>query len=419
MQGSIMDLQNLANYARDSNEFNPGLFPVFSLAVRRHKIVGASPSKAFKDAPEVAVGAKVGLRGISHVFDGWGVPDNLVDGVKEVWPAMWDWIQFFYTYQEKGPQSILTPSDPRAVVGDYFFIFEGLYLISRTRDLRNWMMKTTPDLLPFLAKLWVDEVEGVETKPGFANLFSVSKILQPFVTEPQPGWIQTVIKAAGGTVGDVASIALKHVNASLNASELNERLFVADMFILAGLSHENPSVTNAFLSRNSIFVITTCLTRLTTTPKPKNMSKMDSDDMRECLNVCYHYLEDYIRSTDGVTWVKQAIDSGLLQAMVKSEEWLANEAPPNNHRIEIVKVILPGYLVYSSILTAVGKALRKIQLNKMARRSPFFVAWFRFTTLAAERLAIKKKMDDTKITWHSTCDNMKVRFVTQWTGICS
>jgi hypothetical protein len=77
---------------------------------------------------------------------------------------------------------------------------------------------------------------------------------------------------------------------------------------------------------------------------------------------CGHYLGYALEQTNGSTWVVQTLDAQFLSAILQSDPWIPHMNPGLvKHFLLPLTTILPKYLMYTSVLRAVSRAMRKVR----------------------------------------------------------
>lgn len=127
------------------------------------------------------------------------------------------------------------------------------------------------------------------------------------------------------------------------------------------------------------------------------------------------YLGNCLESSDGFTWVTQAIRAGLLNAFVECSPYLDMVGDPDDRDliVLVIRDILPRYLVYRSVLQAVDKALAVVDVPAKRQKvlnSPVAKVWESFFNLAKERTKVCVYATAAK-DYGKVCDNLKVSSV--------
>lgn len=121
---------------------------------------------------------------------------------------------------------------------------------------------------------------------------------------------------------------------------------------------------------------------------------------------CFHLLKSWIELSEGTAWVLEALSQGFLGTLLNlgdiplhedSRSSLTSNRPtPAAPHFTFITQILPGYLVYPSILAFVEKSLAYLDAlagTLKLQNSGIWLPWTRFRALAVERLEVKKISD--------------------------
>ena len=108
------------------------------------------------------------------------------------------------------------------------------------------------------------------------------------------------------------------------------------------------------------------------------------------VTLSYYTLYEALESASGPVWIAQALDAGLLFAMLRSGFRLTRPDAPQR-----LFDVLHQYTVYRSVLRSLSKALTKIdQCTIDAHISGLaWGPWQAFRAIAAERLKAKDEFD--------------------------
>jgi hypothetical protein len=121
-------------------------------------------------------------------------------------------------------------------------------------------------------------------------------------------------------------------------------------------------------------------------------------------------------STDGVTWIIQALEAKLMFALVQCGAWLPHlDDNPAVFIYPFLNKVLPNYTAYRSVLCIIEKYLTKIrQLGLDSGRSqdvPLWNAWNTFVELAESHIEIMRLAPGGLLQPLERCHNAKVSLV--------
>ena len=127
-----------------------------------------------------------------------------------------------------------------------------------------------------------------------------------------------------------------------------------------------------------------------------------ADALASCFTVVFNTME----STNGHTWVKEAVSEGLLQAWVDAaghkQYFSSGDA---EMVVELMEISIPKYMVYKSVINPVNAALKKIKHEgrlDTCNDPQMKKAWTTFRKMAAERSTFDRHI---KAIQFSACNN--------------
>ena len=185
-------------------------------------------------------------------------------------------------------------------------------------------------------------------------------------------------------------------------------IFESSMFYRARWS--NPCVLHCF-------VVNPCRCFISTLNLINNDTISDESPTRDqCILVCYSNIIEALRSANGATWISQALDTGLLPALLKSG--VRVKRLPQSARdliCESIFTALHQYLPYRSVLRPAAKAFEMVErLHVSAENAgPLWDPWTVYHRAATTKLAMKEAFDQKYPTTVSAamfrCMNIKVK----------
>ena len=260
-------------------------------------------------------------------------------------------------------------------------------------------MVSTPGFNALVLEMWSAEVENPNhyqpwdddncgTISGFMDqvfiFFSVQKEkrnLQEFLL-PAP---------IHGDAKNLVSTALKHLHHAFHRAVPNLHCLIWNTHIISALSGTYDPIRYAFLAQHSVSAVTKILVAMTAeTPSPTTAPLK-----AQAITYAFWNVLMMIQSTDGVTWVIQALEAKLLFALVRCEPWLQYmDGDPAQFLYPFLHKLLPNYMVYRSVLCVIEKSLAKIQQlgldggKSRGYETPLWKAWEAFVQLAESRLEV-------------------------------
>ena len=139
-----------------------------------------------------------------------------------------------------------------------------------------------------------------------------SCLLACLLREAETEQLDRVLKMAGGKSTEIAKLAIARLQRTLKGPnyEPGQISITIDLINAFSRKRDHP-LRHALLSANVIWVMTGALVKLSvlvnTAPDPAFLDSMASG---------FGYLRNCLESTDGFTWVNQAVGAGFLQAFL-------------------------------------------------------------------------------------------------------
>ena len=221
--------------------------------------------------------------------------------------------------------------------------------------------------------------------------------------------LEQFIAPMNGDMKSLASTALKHLHHAFYRKRPNLDCVIWNIHIMTVLSDDCDSVRNAFLAQNSIAAVTKVLVAMTAqTPSPATASLK-----AKAIRFLFWNLMLMIQSTDGVTWIIQALEAKLIFALLQFEPWLPYmEDDPAKFFYPFLDQILPNHTVYRSVLCRIEKCLAKVQQmgldSRKSQDTPLWNAWNSFVELAKAHIEILRLAPGGLLRAHERCHNAQV-----------
>ncbi|KAJ6563150.1 hypothetical protein DFH09DRAFT_1159403 [Mycena vulgaris] len=317
------------------------------------------------------------------------------DVYPELWVRAWFWIEWLHTYREH----LHRLPDPKYLYG----MFAELVIQCRAAGLEE-LVGATPGVRQVVVAAWNLCLDGPD--PGANGLRSVSTFLKSDLMKLGSSSLQEYVEGAGG-FDSLADIIIKHLGRALVGDQMPEtcvtHCIAALVFISRGGQLSTASLFDAALRRHGLLrAIVACTCSL-------NSVAAGHSNRIFLLSICLNLLGTNLTQLPGRAWLSDAIQAGFLRALVL----VASTHPTSTEIDEQVQLILtrvlPGYMVYHSILVHVRASLLEVEpLLKsdsfMASKS--FGLWQRFYGVVRERLDFLDIFDATPSVLYKACDNM-------------
>ncbi|KII87049.1 hypothetical protein PLICRDRAFT_243254 [Plicaturopsis crispa FD-325 SS-3] len=375
----------LDNISKHVEKASPGevtpttIDPIFPYLDPTKIPTSAQPSAA--DRLQVKL-ANAALRSVAGCGTHWNGSPALVARVlaPDGWPHIWQWLQFEHDKCIVGGAYGDEGSEMAVVAITHTLVALSLSKVTRSAVLR------TPGVVALLARQWLQE-----RPPKLANQTrSFAVALENLLERLYPTPTQEVLDAAGGDAALVATTVLARLRTSLATAD------VEDIVVHLSLIHEFSCISCrplhlALINHGAIPETIKVLSW-------SNARAMDGTPP-DTISLCFNNILLGFYSANGSAWAVQALDSGLLTALLRSARWMSSQNTGDAHvefLINFFSEVLPKYLVFRSVLRAVRKSIsqvKKLGLTTAASTGPLWDAWKAFQKLAEERLALLDAWD--------------------------
>lgn len=341
---------------------------------------------------------------------GWELPETL-PRYERAWPNIWKWIQFIVVHCYETPIPAVKTLHRGWRGSAYVMAVCFISTLASTSDHIKELLSGTPGVLELLTRLWIKE-----SKKGSRQFVAATAISKLVTDELDPGvnpkWVDrttldSIVRFAGGELSKIASCSLARIRTNLaQQPEPDWTSLNGDVVIVMLLSVCHiPELRHAYLSQGSVTVITKAMVRISV----HGLSSSNIDELTSCLVVCMTYLQTPMITTDGFTWVLQALEAHILPTLLSVSGWASRDDDVRTQCISILETIGP-YLVYRSVLRVVSRSLRRIESlrleAKMAKKGKLWDTWNKFKDIAHMRLELKSFYDEHP---SAVCDNSGVR----------
>ncbi|KII90718.1 hypothetical protein PLICRDRAFT_106414 [Plicaturopsis crispa FD-325 SS-3] len=355
---------------------------------------------AVADRGPAASRAFMSLLGISKAGNFWGDGSEYVDKILKAWPGIFKWSAFFFAVRINNPRTT-TPQMKRSTID---LLTACWYTISRTDCAREAIL-ATPGSIEVATKLWLQEDAG--PIPPTIDVPTGSAALDSFLKMATSKEIDRVLQSTGNNPKKVAQMAMSRYRTAIEKPHIHGVRAAVFADLLGHLSRPlmHP-LRFALLSTNVIPLITK---GLVTVSQQLNQYK-DDPFLLEPMVASFGYLCNCLDSTDGFTWVVQAINSGLITAFLDCSPHFSRVDDPDDCDmiLTVFRDILPRYLVYRSVIEAVDEAMQHISRESHMKIAKSIAKdiWQDFHRLAVYRwmVTVHAKAVKGKGT---TCDNVE------------
>ncbi|KAJ6463032.1 hypothetical protein C8R47DRAFT_84729 [Mycena vitilis] len=313
------------------------------------------------------------MRSITILVDVREIP---VGVYPELWPRIWTWMQCILLYR----RFLSPPITEDALRAKFLNLLRPWIQDDQITDL----IHETPGVHSFVARTWAG-LPHIST-PGFiATRMAVYDFI--FTTSARPADLEELIEGAGGSADNLAKLLVSHIkmncegSTSLDDVQLLSLSYII-VFIRVGVVKQTLSI-HSLLGAGLVGALTAALFPLS----GDEMRKQVESATEVTLEHCVEFLSDCVCTEAGYPRLPEALDAGLLRAIVK----LARMNPSGNILWNLQQFLcahLPGGMVYYPVVAAIQSSIPPVEETPDADRfgkSPIFRDWLACLDLACER----------------------------------
>ncbi|TFK71909.1 hypothetical protein BDN72DRAFT_764159 [Pluteus cervinus] len=323
--------------------------------------------------------------------------------VIEAWPAIFKWTAYFFVAHVQN----------KSLDIDY----PGMSGLMSSAIVQSWLdlccspkiqeiVVATRGSIEIAALLWLMEDSFLGT-PSW-SLPCASTLLTKLVNTTRTAELRDRVLAAVGDIDTVTKTALMRLKrATAQRRFVGDLAYFSYLAIVYDLSIDEHPIEAAFLEMDTIQAMTRGLRLIAA---EINVDTGSLESKRNLLNgiiAGFMYLSNSLESGTGPADVIQSINAGLIEAFVECSPYYEHIPANNWISIELIfNIVVPKYLVYSSLIRAVSESICRLQGTPRLRNLRNTVAWKPFQKLcklALERLLIKRYAKNTS----DLCDNLK------------
>lgn len=214
----------------------------------------------------------------------------------------------------------------------------------------------------------------------------------------------------GGEADALAATTLDRLRQDAARIPVNYDLVIWDIHLITTLS-VNELIRIPLLNQHSMVVLTNVINSMVGRYAIINQRPL----VAKCISYGYWYIRAYVESTEGLPWVTQIVEAGLLSAMLSTEPWIRHLGGPDSEDWEplflLLELIIPQYSMYGSVLKPIIKRLTAIEAaglpGKLDKDGLLFQSWTEFQTVVRNRAALYN-LTVSNETYIESCQNAKV-----------
>lgn len=347
-------------------------------------------------------------------FVGSDTPNSNLTALTSHWTTLHSWILYLKNdFVDQENVDLPSRLDAWRCIADFLGICDDFFL----HDLFETIV-SSPGIVATLFSLWRLETRdkrfALSNNPSTHPMFHLPAILDSwmcaFSHRESWDWSQ-ILLPFGGEPDDLATTALEHLRQDVARTPINFDLIIWDIHIITTLS-VNDTIRMPLLKQQSMTLLAGVINTMA------HQYHATSDQLTlvaKCISYAYWYIRAYAESTEGLPWIIQLVEAGLLSAMLSTERWIKHLSGEDSEDWEplflLLGQILPKYSLYSSVLRPMVKQLTAIDAGdlpgKLDKNGALFQVWSTFERVVRDRAGLYKSgiKNETHI---ESCQNTKV-----------
>ncbi|KIK47481.1 hypothetical protein CY34DRAFT_762921 [Suillus luteus UH-Slu-Lm8-n1] len=209
----------------------------------------------------------------------------------------------------------------------------------------------------------------------------------------------------------IASTALDHLEHDLAQYPIDYDLLIWDIHLLTSLS-VNSTIRIPLLMQHSMQktagVITTMVSQRAHCNKQRQL-------VAKTISFACWYIRAYVEDTDGLPWISEVLEAGLLPSLLAIEPWVRHLKDNNDEDWEplwlLLSNIFPKYTIFRSVLKVMGRSIKAVNAAKAVDRpkpgGPMHKHWSTLEALVMTRLDLLET-DDVDEAHVESCQSSQV-----------
>ncbi|TFK68981.1 hypothetical protein BDN72DRAFT_959912 [Pluteus cervinus] len=324
----------------------------------------------------------------------------------QAWPGIFKWSAFLYTSQvqisstDHGSNS--TPTDRAAVRGATRDVIAGSWSALASSEAARKRMLETHGVLDIATRLWIfEDNEDVARSTPFAEGFTFGSVLiELLMHDGDAEKLEYIISAAGGDLDRIAQTLLRRLKKDFNSSKFASLPHNSTMLFLLVRQFCDIQKPEPFLKNGAISICVKLLLRtafVLNQPDADISSNMKGHYVRLML-LASGFLHNFLDHGNGVPWVLQAINAGLLTAFIECSPMYENLENEDYITVSFaITKILPRYLAYICVVRVMNTAFERLGKTEQFLLLPETKAWEGINALAlltGRRMCVVGRVED-------------------------
>ncbi|KAJ6609127.1 hypothetical protein B0H10DRAFT_2226207 [Mycena sp. CBHHK59/15] len=314
---------------------------------------------------------------------------------RDLWPRVFKWMDFIHTYWDYLPE-VKTLDETQA-----HLIHLSIILHFSSRDDTARLIVSTPGARIILAGAWAALVRDnnlLGKDPAFREVVLLLLLLKQDVSDPEN--FGEIVAGVGGSLDDLAALAIKQIS----HAAISPKTEMTVGFLGSIMAFLNETSNGHF---NSALISKGIVAALVATAHA--FADVTGRTIVPALQLCFMMLIDYLGMPPGYPWVIEALNAGLLRAIV-AVGVAPRLADLSIHVKDLLLRILPSSMVYYSVVAQLNDKFSDIEALGATRglaESTISREWQHFSKLATERVGLLEIFESDNWVSMRGCDNMQ------------
>ncbi|KAJ7633930.1 hypothetical protein DFH06DRAFT_1479489 [Mycena polygramma] len=407
---SLKDLENVKDWmdAPNTSEAQRSLLlPVFFANLDPEEIPTSEQLEVFSPHTEDTI-----ARAVSALETIYSINMSKAVGA-DIWPRVWPWYNFINAHWDHLPGIELMPA---LIFHTDFLLFIGAF---HDDPPSTALMLSTLGFRAMLVKVWsllpdVDEPKRLEM-----TLNDLCGFIADCGARDRTN-LEEMVEAAGGSLENLASLVTEFVTAVIRRESpvLPNSIvyyigdicsFIADADLFPAMEKQELGVPLGPLS--TLLPLHKFVEALV--DAINSVSKISAAETGDTLDQCFLLLDRILASSVGHMWLEEALEQGLLRAIVTCST-LGCAVQINHYLRYLLDHIIPNGLIHYYIVLQAKISLPEVTELASAdsfRNCPVFVHWQRLTLLVEERVRRVEQFHSIDYHCSRACDNVECGWI--------
>ncbi|RDB15459.1 hypothetical protein Hypma_004214 [Hypsizygus marmoreus] len=309
----------------------------------------------------------------------------MLSKTRAAWPQLWRWMEYLYYYAgdglDKSFNAASRPPHHKVAIMDAIQSIISILLQFPSTSVSE-AIRTTPGILVMLFEMWVRQTYKARDDKLVNAVHSLSIDIQQCFASPATDISQLAdLLVEGGP--SLASEVLLPLQLAMYGGAAYMKCYPVVLGVYIDLAKHIPQLQNALLSKGVMHDVCYLLTFLTSVTLEEGKQQASAAS-------CVEYIRQLSVTTDGITWLLQAIRYKFIHNMLRCAAW-----PLSTFEAQFLLPVawIGAHVPYRSILHLLGKALASPSVAALEAHVPrdgqFWEKWLPIRTAINDALTVR------------------------------